>query len=406
MATTVNTTNFDNALKRMYPDGWETLWYPESPIVAWMPKSYNFTGDAKQVNTLTGGSQTGATLAVALANKSAPTHQKFVVTRAKLYATGSIENEVVAASKGKPAAIAEAMKTAIDSANYGFGRSAAFQVCGDGTGTRGIVSSYAAGVITLATATDDIKFEIGDVLEKQTTAGVLLAGKMTVTAVGVGTITVTLSGGAADPAATDEIARDGDYTNGVLQGIFAWCPTSAPGATAFFGVDRTVHLPRLSGIRIAGGGKSIEEQVFDAQAAAARNGARVDTLWLHPNRYSTLCKSLQSQAFYGQGTPTQVMSSKGRSGNTNVGFAGIQFAGTRGPITISSDPNMPEAVGLMTRKAAWELASLGGMPHFADEAGSRFRQESQSDSLEFRLKAYWNLICKRPLDNVIMNLDS
>ena len=71
-----------------------------------------------------------------------------------------------------------------------------------------------------------------------------------------------------------------------------------------------------------------------------------------------------------------------------------------------SDPNCPYAYGLMTSRNAWKLASLKGAPHFAEEDGRRFRQEVASDAIEFRLKAYWNLLCKRPLDNVIIDWDN
>ena len=59
----------------------------------------------------------------------------------------------------------------------------------------------------------------------------------------------------------------------------------------------------------------------------------------------------------------------------------------------------------MTRRDAWEFATLGDAPHFAEEDGRRFLRESASDGIEFRLKMYGNLICQRPVDNVLIDFD-
>ncbi len=415
MASQMTTTTFDNALKVLYPAGFEQVWYKKCPFVAWIPKEYDFGGSSKQINPLYGGVRTSPNFAVAMAGKSTPSHAKFNVTRVKQYLIGSIENEVIEASKGKPAAIAEALKTALDAAMYSFGRTTAFQVWGDGTGTRGTVGAYAAGVITLSNRYDIVHFEVGDMLVKKTAAGVLLPGRMLVTAIntnnaGSGELTVTLLDGAAAPAATDTLAQEGEYTAAgsvVLSGVRAWVPAAVPTpGDNFFGVDRSVFPTRLAGIRMNGGGKSIEEIVFEAQAEASVNGADVDTLWMNSHRFAALCKSIQSKAWYGQNSIVSVKSSRGRSGKVNVGFQGFVFPGESGPVTVMSDPNCPYAYGLMTSRKAWKLSSLKGAPHFAEEDGRRFRQEVASDAIEFRLKAYWNLMCKRPLDNVLIDWDN
>jgi len=413
MASKVTTTTFDNVLKVLYPNGLETQWHKKSPFLAWIPKKENFTGSSKQINPLIGGTQTAATLATAIANKATPTHKKFNVTRVKIYQAGEVENEVIKASKGDKGAIAEAFATSLKGANYGFGRTLTFHVLGDGTGTRATVSAYASSVISLSSRYDVVKFEIGDKLVKKNSGGTLLAGGMTITAInpndsGTAKLTVTLTGGAADPAANDTLAYVDDYTASVPEGVFSWCPVSAPSSTAFFGVDRTANTSRLAGVRMLGGGKSIEEIVFDACAEAAINGSDVDTLWLNSFRFSQLCKSAYSKAWIASGSnATTVSSARGRNGKAALGFSGFSFPSPKGPIAVMPDANMPYAYALLTTRSAWELCSLDGQPHFArDLDGKRFHQSATSDSIEYRLAFYGNLICKRPLDNVVIDLDN
>ncbi len=407
---TLDMAAFSNALKILYPAGLEEVWYPECPFLAWVPKDYNFEGASKQINPIYSGIRGSTSFATALSTKSAPSIAKFNVTRVKDYVLGAIDNEALKASRSQKGAVAQALKTQIDAAMYEFGRSAAFQCWGDGTGTRGVVDSVMGFVVELDDKGTVVNFEVGMLLQVKS-GGMLQPGQLLVTKVDrdAGLLTVSLVNGAMMPMPTDTLARDGDYTGGganVLAGVLSWIPKTTPTATPFFGVDRSVDPARLAGIRVAGAGQPIEEIVFSAQAAASINGARVDTLWINSKRYAELCKNIQSKAWYpqnnGGGT---VKATSGRSGKVDVGFPGFVFAGERGPVTVVADPSCPYSHGLMTRKEAWELASLDEAPHFAEEDGRKFLREQSADAIEFRLKSYWQLICQRPVDNVLIGWD-
>jgi|1_EtaG_2_1085319.scaffolds.fasta_scaffold00212_34 hypothetical protein len=407
----LTTTAFANALKILYSKGLEEVWYKKSPFLAWVNKSYNFEGASKQIVPLVAGIRGSTKFAEAMAAKSNPTLAKFLVTRVKDYVIGSIDNEAMKASRSQKGAMAQALKTQMDAALYEFGRSAAFQVWGDGTGTRGTVSSESTVTLTLTDVNDMVKFEIGMVVEAKSSGGTLRSGSVAITAIDRDAKTLTAAAnwttGIPGLVATDTIARAGDYTassSNVLSGVLAWIPPTAPTTgDSFFGQDRSVDVNRLSGTRVLGAGKTIEEIVFDAQAEAAINGAQVDTLWLNSKRRAELCKSLQGKAMYQQ---TSVTSSGGQSGKVKVGFTGFVVPGEDGPVTIMSDPNCPYAYGLMTRKAAWELSCLDGCPHFADEAGGKFMQETSADAIEFRLKVYWQLCCENTRDNILISWDA
>jgi len=401
----LNMSSFSSALKILYPDSLEEIWFPEAPFLAWVPKSYDFEGSSKQTNAIISGIRGSTDFSTALNGKSVPSMVKFNVTRKKDYVIGSIDNETMMASQSNKGAIAKAIKTQVDAAAYEFGRSAAFQVWGAGTGVRGTVSAYNAGtgVVTLTDRRDCVKFEVGMVLQIKSAAGVINAGFYSVTAVDLdlGTLTVTLGGGAPNPIATDLLGRDGDFLAGVgasncISGVFAWVPPTAPGvADNFFGVNRSVNPSRLAGTRVKGGAKTIEEVVFDSLARGRTAGGKFDCLWMNSERAAELQKSMTAKAF------VDIQS----AGKAKVGFQGFQLSTPQGQLMVMDDPNCPYAYGLLTKRDAWEYASLGDAPHFAEEDGRRFLRESTSDGIEFRLKAYSNLICHRPIDNVLIDFD-
>lgn len=399
----LNMTSFSSALKILYPDSLEEVWFPEAPFLAWVPKAYDFEGASRQSNAMYSGIRGSTDFSTALNGKSTPSLAKFNVTRKKDYVLGSIDNETMMASQSNKGAIAKAIKTQVDAAGYEFGRSMAVQVWGDGSGVRGTALTIAAGpVVTLTDRRDCVKFEVGMVLENKSAAGVVYAGTFLVTALDIdlGTVSLTLQGGAVAPVATDLFARQGDFLAGVgqsncMSGVFSWIPVASPTATPFFGVDRSLNPVRLAGGRIKGGAKTIEEVIFDSLARGRTNGGKFDTVWMNSERASELQKSMQAKAF------VEVQS----AGKAKIGFQGFNLITSSGNITVLDDPTCPYAYGLLSRRDAWEFATLGDAPHFAEEDGRRFLRESASDGIEFRLKMYGNLICQRPVDNVVIDFD-
>ena len=400
---------FTNALKVLYPKGLTELWYESSPFAAWVPKSEDFEGASKQVRPIFTGIRGSTSFTTALNAQSVPQIRDFTVTRVKDYVLGSIDNETLMASRSQKGAVAKAVDTQIKAAMYTFGRSTAYQVWRNGGGARGRIGTNPAGTptITLANTNDVVNFEVGMGVQSATTDGTSGAGnggQATITAIDrdAGTITVAgdwdAAGNIPAVATNDFLFREGDFGN-CLAGVLGWVPTAAPTAgDNFFGVDRSVDPVRLAGSRVSGAGKTIEEAVFDAQAQASINGGRVDTLWMGSKRYAELCKSLQAKTTYEKANV--------KSDDGSIGFGGFTFAGERGPVTVVADPNCPNELGLLTRKSAWELCGLGKMPHFSQEDGLKFTRLNTADAIEFRLKAYWQMVCHRPVDNVLIAWDA
>lgn len=93
------------------------------------------------------------------------------------------------------------------------------------------------------------------------------------------------------------------------------------------------------------------------------------------------------------------------SDKASIGFDGFVIPGAQGPVTVVADPNCPHPYGLLTNKDAWELAGLGRVPHFSEEDGLKFSREANADAIEFRLKMYGQIICHRPVNNVLIDWD-
>lgn len=396
----LTTAAYTNAMKRLYPNGLRELWYPKCPFGAVIKKSTNFEGISKGIRSLYAPINGSTTFATALAGKSTPSVADFAVTRVKDYVIGSIDNEAMMATRSNAGASARALDSMIKSATYEFARSLSFQLWNNGGGARGQLDGTAVGVTTvnLLDINDIVKFEVGMVVEASvddgTLAGGVRAGSVTITGINraTGGLTAAANWNAAGNipalAVSDYLFRAGDYAN-VISGTMAWCPIAAPGAGAFFGVVRTADS-RLGGFRINGAGAPIEETVFDAQAEALINGANPDLLIMHPKRMAELRKNMHSKGWVPVDIPT----------DTKISFKGIGFNGPSGTVAIMEDHMCPYDQGLLTEKAAWELAALGDVPHFKKQGGDRFVWETTADAVEFRLAFYGNLCCHDTAANV------
>lgn len=402
-ANTLNSTTFAAVLKVLYPKGLEYLMYDEAPIIKWLPKRTDFTGTSLQVNPIVQGVQGSADFTTALAASGQGTHQKFNVTRVKDYVVATIDNETLMASKDKKGAVAEAMDTQIRQAMYAFTRSTATKIWSLGNGSLGQVGSISTTDLTLKQINDVTNFEVGmevESSENDGTTGALQSGTATITAINRDTgILTTDSNWTAQIAtldADDYLFREGDFGNSPA-GLFRWIPPSNSPA-ALFGVTRTTDKVRLAGSYITGGGKDLESIIFDACAQARVNSGRPDTLWVNSKRFAELQKSMHSKATY------EMMA--GGKDKAKFGFNGFVVPGELGPVTVYADPSCPYAYGLLTRRDSWSLASLGGLPHYSKEDGLKLLRETNSDGVSFRLKAYYNLVCKRPVDSVCIDWDN
>jgi len=388
-------TSFAAALKQHYlPERVENLVYMDNPLFAMMPKYESFGGDVLKLPIHYGNPQgRSATFSNAQANKTSSKLKAFLLTRNKDYSLASIDNETIEASKGNANAFMEAATTEIDGAIHSITRSLAISMYGTGSGSIGKIGAIGGAgnvEITLANAEDVTNFEVGMKLQFDAVDGGGVPNATTLDVVGVDRDNgiVTVNGDAAVASAVSEfIFIDGDYDL-KIKGIRAWIPDVAPVAgDNFFGVDRSVDVTRLSGIRYDGSALPIEEALIDAASRVAREGGKPDYCFLSYQKFANLEKALGSKVQY-------VDHKVGE-----IGFRGILIHGPRGPIRVIADQNCPSDRAFMLSMQYWKLNSLGKCPKILDSDGLKMLRESNADAVEVRVGYYAQLSCKNPSAN-------
>lgn len=394
-------TSFASALKAHYTDDRiQNMVYKDNPLLAMMKKYESFGGKNLPIPIKHGVPSHSATFSDAQANKLASKYKDFVLTRVKDYSIASIDNETLEASKGNANAFIEAATSEIDGAIQSSTRSVAVAMYRKSSGSIGSIGSttnVATAVIVLDDPESVTNFEVGQVLEASTAdgGGSVKATERTIVAIDrdLGTVTVdsVLNTGTAW-ALADFLFNDGDYDL-KMSGLLSWVPSSAPSATPFFSVDRSVDVTRLGGIRFDGSALPIEEALISAAARVAREGGKPDYCFMSYSKYADLEKALGSKVQY---IDMKV--------NPEIGFRGIQINGPRGPIRVVPDQNCPSDRAFMLQLDTWKLYSLGKAISILDSDGNKMLREASADAVECRVGGYFQLGCNAPGYNANVRL--
>lgn len=403
LAGILDMTAYDPMLKEYYDrENIENMVYPDHPLYAMVAKNEKFTGRNKPIPLVYGNPQgRSATFSKALANKTSSKTEQFLITRAKDYSLADIDGETIEASEGDAGAFMEAATVEIDGAIQAVSASIASSLYRNGAGTIGQVanSSFATTTLTLTNAEDVVNFEVGMTLTlaADETSSVR-SGTLTVAGVdrAAGTITTSgnISSGVSAVAQNDYISVEGDYLS-KLKGLQAWIPNSAPGATSYFGVDRSVDPTRLGGVRYDGSALSIEEAIVNGVKLANREGGKIDKMFMNYNRWGDLEISLGSKVQY----------TDSRSyANPEVGFRGIQVNSGRGIIDVLADQNCPDSYGFGLKMASWKLHSLGPSVKLLAGDGNKILRSASADAYEVRVGGYLQLATNAPGHNLNLQL--
>ena len=180
----------------------------------------------------------------------------------------------------------------------------------------------------------------------------------------------------------------------MMKGFTVWCAASAPGATAFFGVDRTPDTTRLGGIRYNGNGGPIDEVLIEAAARAVREHAEPDVTFINNLDYSPLVKQLGTKREYTRQDSTLA----------GISYRAVEIETEAGPVKVVPDPRCPKGTAFMFQMDTWELASLEEVPHILDLDGNRFLREAGADAYEIRVGYYANVGNYAPGWNVNITL--
>jgi hypothetical protein len=406
---TQDMTTFDAALKEHYNGQMvQNLVYKNNPLLAMLPKMETFGGRNYPMPLVYGNPQNrSATFSNASALSSESQVEAFTLTRVKNYSLAFIDGETLEASKGDKNAFMSALTTEIDGAFSALANDIAFGIGRDSSGYRAQVSAEPAEagttVITLKEPQDIVGFEINQDITiwsaksggtQRTFDGTATSALVSAVDRSAGTITLADAYDSSGTIAADDfIFVNGDRGN-KISGLEDWIPDSAPGATAFFGVDRSVDTNRLGGVRTTGTSMPIEEALVEGANDIGREGGMVDCAFVNYQQYAKLTKSLGSKVQY---IDLDV--------NGVVGFRGILIHGANGPIKVLADRTIRDSRAYLLELNSWKLCSLGPLAKMLQADGSKFLRQSSADAYEVRVGSYAQLGCNAPGHNGVVTLD-
>lgn len=213
------------------------------------------------------GQGRSANFGYAQSNQTQDYDVSFFVYRVANYQVVSIDNELLEATRDNAGAFVDQAKLRMDTGFRNITNDLAFDLFGDGSGVRGVISSISTGVITLVNAASVVQFEKGMSLIAFDSTN---ANQSTANAVGyiiavnrsAGTVTVaaTQGGVAATPTnwstSFPNLLVQGDAVAGQtsmlkVSGLGAWFPFTTPASNdSFWGVNRSQDPTRLAGVKL------------------------------------------------------------------------------------------------------------------------------------------------------------
>lgn len=409
MGAYLDLSSMNAALKELYSGQVvENLVYNDNPLLAMVPKSTDFGGKYKPIPIITGVSQgRSSTFSFAQGNQSPVQIQSFLLTRAADYSLATIDNQTMMASKTDKMAFLEGAKLMIDGAIRSSTNSLTSALFRSGTGSIGQISgSVSSGVITLSDPTSVVQFEVNMVLQANATDGGAspraALGYVVAVNRGLGTVTVSstaLGGSAGSPSGWgngDYLLVQGD-NNLKITGLAGWLPASAPSSgDNFFGVDRSVDVTRLGGIRYTGTSQSIEEALIDASSLVAREGGKPKFCVTNFASYAALEKAL--------GAKIQYVTEEGPA---KIAFRGILLNGANTQIEVFPDRSCPQTTAYLLQLDSWKLECLGDAPQILRYGdGLEMLRVYNADAGEVRVGYYANLRSNAPGWNAYVSLSA
>lgn len=405
----LNLTNFNYALKEMYADGVGYVDELDTPTLSMLPKRTDFTGN-KYVQPTQYANNAGRSgdITVAQSASNGAAGARFEITCAQDYGVIRIDGQTLRASGGgqmsrsEARSFLEARAEEIRTTTEALMQSLSHSIFRDGSGVRGTRASLAGNIVTLTNPSDALFFEVGMVVGAAITGGgAARVGTTTVAAVSRGmgagaTSTVTLTSAAAIAAFadTDNLFVSGDYVtqNRRVFGFGSWVPSTAPTATPFNGVDRSVDVSRLGGLRYTGT-EMLVERLINAEAWANIQGAKIDYFVLHPSVLAQVKNILGDKIRY--------VDAKSFSGR--VSFKTVEIDTQFGTVRLLGDRFCPVSVAYGLQMNTWKLVSRGPCPGPLDHLGSgEFFTVTTADQIEGRLGYYADLACNAPGYNIVV----
>lgn len=392
-------------LKQRYPDMVvKYVGYEGHPLLALMPKDESFDGEAMKLPIHWGG-HTGisAGFSTAQANQARGLYDAFLLTRVNHYGLTSIQMEAYESARSKGlGAFVNLLAEETDGMFRQLGADLSRRLYRNKGGAIAQVGSTSTTTLTLKNAADIVHFEKGMKIVSDDTdgssGGAADAEVATITAVDRDAGTISRSDAnwttGGNFSNDDYLFIEGDFGL-ALSGLAAWVPTTAPGATAFFGVDRSVDTARLGGVRYNGANEPIEEALQNAEMRLMREGGKPSHVFMNNVDFAALRTSLGSRVVY----------NRVQSAVAAISFRSIVLEGAN-DVQIIVDRDCPQGLAYMLTLSDWKLASLGAAPRFIehpDGLGSSLIVYND-DAVEYRAVYRAQVGCRAPGHSAVITL--
>lgn len=419
------------AIKRIYDDqAVYNMAYDMRPLYAWLPKKTGVRGGSPfgnarggywvpvRLDDLAGES---ADFGSAVTARDGYSGEVWGLNKIKRYATATIDGETMEGMQDGGAFV-EAVEPLISSGIEQIANSIAFQLYQDGTGARGQIATKTATTLTLTAATSYMARSLSlkrTLVSSSTKSGGTLNGESTGVKIdgivldnGSGQAVLTLAS-TTNFALNDWIFPLGDYqATGEnpknLDGMENWGPDPAtinPGVF-FKGVERAKYKSKLLMLHYdvaapaSEGDGTLKRGIRKAAAQLQSNKGKPDALFVHPDKWSEIESDLESQS-----RQEKLQIPFGAMVEGTIGFDALQVAAGGAHIKIVADPNCPPTKGYMLQRNTWQMFSAKRVPDFVSPDGQKLARIMNDDAVEFRLGGYFNVACRAPGHNLVVNFN-
>jgi|GEM_PF-5320925 len=320
------------------------------------------------------------------------TTQQALIAAKFNYLRFGVTGPMIKASQGDKGAFVSIMEYEMQEGMTDMKNDVNRQIFWDGTSDLATVSANAAASTTITvtgreSAEDGNKYlDVGMVIDIYTSAGVVVATALGITAVsGTTTATLTLSA-AVTCSATDIVVRSGSFGN-EIQGVLT---TLDGGSSTIYGIDRSAYPVYQGNVVNAAGGQltlNLMQQAYNE--TVRRGGAKIDAIYtdFDSERYYNKLM-VADKRYMGKVVGDGTFSSKDGSY--------LEFAGR----AVVPDKDAPSRFFFLDSKT-WKKYVLAEL-EWADETGSYMIAQSSSDAFEVRLRLFANLFCEKPTANAVL----
>lgn len=415
MPNAPNITVFNPALKTYYAKKLTEILYKNNPFFALVDKVEDYGGsDGKQpikysaAQTVSTSFDQALTLGKLLADK----YDAFNWNIAEKQGVWRIPRQAILASRGDKVAYLNLLTSTINSGLENMTKRIAVELYREGYGAIGQINSSITGAtsITLARKADINNFEKDMYVDaassltatKRTRQSGISTTGLRVTAVNRNTGVVTFANaiddgtnGLASVANGDYLFYAGDHesTTGAMTsvaGLAAWIPATDPTSAAFFGVDRTSDIVRLSGVRLDATNTSLDQALIDLDQMVVTQGGSPTHAFIHTSQMAALNKQREGKVqIINEAVP-----------RSTISFKAIELQSMGGnTIKLIADRNCPSDRLHLVDLKSFKLYSMGPAVNPFNDAGNVVEKAYDADAVEYRAGFYGQLVCDAPGHN-------